>query len=158
VAGDSRVELEGQALDQGMHQLTGTSLQWLDGRVLLGTGNALSAGPLPPGLNHITLVARDAAGLIGTDSVTVMVTPVELPFLRLGVPPAVGGDVHTIVVRALSRASITLTIGGNTFALRAGVRRVLRISIGSGKGPVVLPLAAGFNGASIPFAVLVRRP
>jgi hypothetical protein len=157
IAGDSRVELEGQALNQSMEQLTGTNLRWFDGRVFLGTGNDLSAGPLPPGLNHIVLRARDAAGKLGSDSVTVLVTPVELPFLRLVLRHFAGNDVRSTPVHALSKATITLSIGTQTFLLRAGKPQVLRVSIVPGATPLILHVAAQFDRVSVPFAEFVRR-
>ena len=157
VAGDSRVELEGQAFDQGINQLTGTSLRWFDGRVFLGTGTTLSAGPLHPGVNHIILVAHDTAGLRAADTVTVVVKPVELPFLRLVIPRVIGRSARLIAVKALSKVPIIFRLGSERFALRAGVARRLRIAVRPGTRPLIVPMAAGWDQARIPFAALVRR-
>jgi len=140
-----------------MAQLTGNRLRWFDGRVFLGTGNTLSGGPLPPGINHIILVARDPAGLKGADSVTVVVSPAELPFLRLAVPHLVESGARAILVRALAETTMSVTIRRRTFGLTAGVSRVLRVLIAPGKAPILLEMAAGFDNNRIPFAALVRR-
>ena len=53
--------LTGVASDDEQHALTGTSLTWLAGRTVLGTGSPLLA-TLPAGTTTVTLVARDSKG------------------------------------------------------------------------------------------------
>ena len=57
VAADAGLQFTGRALDQTAHTLSGRSLRWYDGSILLGYGSPLNAGPLPAGVNHIRCTA-----------------------------------------------------------------------------------------------------
>jgi hypothetical protein len=157
IAGDARVQLGGEAFDQQLRSLSADSLRWFDGRVPLGTGSTLDAGPLPPGVNLIRLVARDAAGRRASASITVTVNPVHFSFLRLTIPSTVGPLAHQLTLGALSAFPVTLVVDGQRFPLRAGATQELRVPITPGTTPRILHMAIRTNQIAIPFAARVRR-
>ncbi len=66
------VVLSGYAFDQGLHDITGTSLTWTSDRDgVLGTGEQIEVSTLSRGLHTLTLTATDSQGLTGTSSVQV---------------------------------------------------------------------------------------
>jgi hypothetical protein len=155
IAGDARLGLSGQAVDQEMRVLGRRRLRWFDGRFPLGRGAEISAGPLPAGKNHIRLVATDAAGRMGSAQVTVKVTPVRLPFLKLRIPKSVPRAARRLSLAARSAVPTVLAIGKHRFRLRAGKKARLRVPIGG--GPLLLRLIATARGIETPFAVAVKR-
>ncbi len=156
VNGDALVPLAGQAFDQQLRNLTGRSLQWFDGPFLLGHGATLAAGPLAPGINHIKLAARDGAGRIGSATITVTVTAVQLPFLRLTIPKRVSRKALKLTLTASSAVPAELTIGRHSFALTTTSRR-FSLPISRGRTPLLLHLTVTAHGISTPFAAEVTR-
>ena len=149
-------QLTGVAVDQAGEILTGGRLRWFDGRFALGSGSAVSSGPLHPGVNHIRLVARDPKGRSATARMVVTVGPVNLPFLTLQVPAAVRPAATKLSLRAGATIPATLIIGAHRFQL--GAVRAVRLPISSGKAPLLLhmTLLAG-NGVTNQFTELVPK-
>jgi hypothetical protein len=156
IAGDARLGLVGQAFDEHQRLLQGRSVRWFDGPFLLGTGTSIVVGPLPPGANRIRLVARDSAGRTAQAAVTVDVQPVDLPFLKLGVPHRVGRHARTLRITASSSVPASLTVAGKTVALRASESR-LTLRIAASSAPLLLHCSVAAAGRSTPFAVAVTR-
>lgn len=156
LAGDAAVPLTGQAVDQLAQMLKGRSLKWYDGPFLIGTGAAISAGPLPPGTNHIRLLARDPSGRTGSATISVRVSPVSLPFLKLKLPKSVGRKLKQLTFTASSSTPATLTIGRHSFALGMK-RRQFKLAIKRGRTPLLLQLSVTANGVRTPFAALLTR-
>ncbi len=156
LAGDARVQLTGTAIDQQAQVLKGRSLRWFDGPFLLGTGTAISAGPLPAGVNHIRLEARDPTGRTASAALTISVSPVKLPFLKLRIPGHVGRGARKLTFRGAASIPAVLRIGGHSFKLSTKARSfTLRIS--RGRTPLLLALSVTTHGVTTPFAVKVTR-
>jgi hypothetical protein len=155
IAGDARVQLTGEAFDQRMRLLSGRSVRWFDGPFALGSGTTLSAGPLPPGANHIRLVARDATGHSAAASVTVNVRPANLPFLKLALPTRVSRRATKLVFSASSAVAATLTIGKRSFEVTTKTAK-LSLPI-SRRAPLLLHLSVREGSVTIPFAAAVPR-
>jgi hypothetical protein len=154
--GDAMLPLVGQAFDTQLRMLAGGHLQWYDGRVALGSGNAITAGPLPPGINRITLRARDSYGAVGSASVTVRVAAVNLPFLKLSIPRSIRSRTRVLTIRASSSIAATLTVGRRSLRLRSRPGQ-LRLSVRRGRVPILLELRVSAGGTITPFAALVGR-
>jgi hypothetical protein len=154
-AGDARLQLTGLAVDQAAQVLTGRRLRWFDGPFLLGTGSAISAGPLPPGVNHIRLVARDPSGRTGSATLTVTVNPVALPFLKLTVPEHISRHSKKLKLRAGASIPAMLTIGRRRFQL--GNLRTISVPITPGRTPLLLHLSVIADGITTPFAARITR-
>lgn len=156
VAGDARLQLSGNAVDQGGQTLAGPQLRWFDGPFLLGTGAQISAAPLPPGVNHLRLVARDPTGRTASAGLTVVVSAVRLPFLRLRIPPRVRPRAGRLRLQGSSSIPATLTIGRHNFRL-TGKPRTFNLLIAPGRGPLLLALSVSAEGITTPFAARITR-
>ena len=154
--GDARLQLTGQAVDQAAQLLSAGRLRWFDGPFLLGTGAAISAGPLPAGVNHIRLVARDPAGRTASATLTVTVNHVNLPFLKLTIPNHVSRGAGKLTLRGAASIPATLTIGRRSF--RLGTKSTdFSLPISRGKAPLLLHLSVTADGITTPFAALIAR-
>jgi len=156
VAGDSQLQLSGDAVDQAAQILSGRRLRWFDGPFLLGTGSDISAGPLPPGVNHLRLVARDPAGRAASAALTVTVSKVSLPFLKLTLPKHAGRDARKLAFRGSAAIRATLTIGRHHFKLGRKARS-FSLPIRPGRGATLLHLTVTADGIGTPFAATVTR-
>ncbi len=153
--GDAVVQLRGQADQAGPTALKGKRLRWFDGSVPLGSGTALMIGPLPPGKNHIRLLARGVGGASAAASVNVKVAAVRLPFLRLSIPKKAPRGARRIVIKARSALATRLTINHANFEIGAKTKR-LRLAIRP-RGPAWLHLAATAHGVRTAFSATVKR-
>ncbi len=156
LAGDASAQLEGGAVDQDDQVLSGKRLQWYDGPFRLGTGADISAGPLPPGKNHLRLVARDPAGRTASATLTVTVSPVHLTFLKLRLPKRVGAGTGNLAFQASASIPCTLTIGRHKFKLTTKSKR-FHLTIGPGKASLLLQLNVAADGITTPFAAEIKR-
>ena len=156
LAGDATLQLAGQALDQTLRQLSGNRMRWFDGPFLLGTGTQLSAGPLPPGANHIRLVAVDRAGRRSSAAVEVTVNQAYLPFLSLAMPKRISRRAQRLTLRAASSLPSVLEIGGKSYALTRSPREI-KLSLHLGRTPLLFKLKITAAGHTIPFAAEVGR-
>jgi hypothetical protein len=155
LSGDARPVLAGTAYDQLLNSLPGRNLRWYDGPFLLGTGPSVTAKPLPAGPNRIRLVATDATGSASA-RVTVNVTRVSLPYLRLRVPSRVTPHANKITLTASSAVPSTLKVGRVAARLSRHAKKI-RLRIKPGRTPLLLELTSTVGGNSTPFAVAVRR-
>ena len=156
IPGDSRPQLSGAAVDQDALTLSGGQLKWFDGPFLLGSGSQIGAGPLPAGVNHIRLVARDPEGQTASAGLTVKVAAVTLPFLKLTIPRHVSAAARILAFRASSSITAQLTISGHNVKL--GKRpKTFRLTIGRGRASILLELSVTADGIPTPFAVEVTR-
>ena len=153
--GDTRLQLTGQAFQPGPQALSGKRLRWFDGSVPLGSGSSIMAGPLPPGKNHLRLVAHGPGGASAKAAAIVKVKPVALPFLRLSIPKEVGHRARKVVIRARSAVPATLTVNGTKFKL-GGKKKKLAVAVGRRKLSW-LRMTVTANGVRTPFAAVVRR-
>jgi hypothetical protein len=153
--GDTRLQLTGQAFQAGPTALKGKSLRWFDGSVHLGDGTAIMAGPLPPGKNHIRLVALGKGGSTATAAVKVKVKPVQLPFLRLKIPKKAPPKAKQLVIKASSAVSTSLTVNKSKFKLGSKTKK-LRVPITAGSRSL-LHMAVTAAGVRTPFAAIVKR-
>ena len=154
IPGDARLQLQGQAFDQLPRELGGGSLRWFDGPFALGSGSMISAGPLPPGKNHIRLIARDGGGT-ATARVAVNVSQVQLPYLQLAIPKSVALSARKVALQVRSAVQATLTVDKRRFSLGPR-RRKLSLPI-KGGGPFLLHLAVTAGGVKTPIAAVVKR-
>lgn len=154
--GDAMLSLAGQAFDTQLRMLGGGRLQWYDGQVGLGSGNTITAGPLPPGINRITLRARDSYGDVGSTSITVRVSAVSLPFLKLSIPQGVASRARELTIRASSSIAATLTVGTRSLSLGSRTSE-LKLPVKRGHAPILLELRVSAQGTTTPFAALVKR-
>ena len=155
IPADAQLQLSGQAISQAAQLLRGRNLRWFDGPAEIGAGTHISAGPLPLGFNRIRLIARDAAGRVGVAALTVFVTPIDLPFLTLRVPPFVGPGAKTLTIDAGASIPAELTVNRINFQL--GNTRPISLPIRRGPQPIVLHMKVTANGITTPFVVVVRR-
>ncbi len=153
--GDARLQLTGQAFQAGPTTLRGKRLRWFDGSVPLGSGSEILAGPLPPGKNHIRLVAHGAGGSTATDGAIVRVKPVQLPFLRLSIPKKVGRRAKRMVIRARSAVPARLTVDRAKFKIGKKTKRLV-VSIGR-RRQSWLRMTVTADGVHTAFTELVRR-
>jgi hypothetical protein len=149
------LQLTGQAFEAGPTALRGKSLRWFDGSTAIGSGTAITTGPLPPGKNHIRLVAHGAGGSVAAATALVDVKPVRLPFLRLSIPKKIGPGAKKVVIKARSAVPTVLTVNKSRFKVGARTKRLV-IPTGT-RRPPPLHLVAAANGVSTPFAAVVRR-
>jgi hypothetical protein len=156
LSGEARLQLAGEAFDQQLRSLTGHSLQWFDGPFRLGSGAAISAGPLPPGPNRIRLVARDAAGRTASATIVVNVTPVKLPFLNLTIPAQISSSATQLTLLASAAVPAQLAIGSLAFTL-TGEPQQLTVPITPGHNPLLLQMRAIARGTNTPFAAQITR-
>lgn len=152
--GSAQLPLQGEAVDQFGRELTGAQLRWFDGGFPLGTGATLNGGPLPPGTNHITLIARDRSGRTASATISVDVAEVSLPFLTLSVPARLGRHAHALTLRAASIIGGTLSIGHRTLHLTHRLRRYT-LAVSPGR-TLLLHLTVTARGVSTPLALEVR--
>ncbi len=156
LAGDATVQLAGVAVDQAGHVLSGRSLHWYDGTVSLGYGWAISAGPLPAGVNHIRLLARDSSGRTASASIRVLVASAHLPGLTLEFHARVSHHAHKLKFRAAATTPTTLTIARHTYQLSAKLAS-FSLPISTGRTPLLLAVSVASEGVVTPLAVEVSR-
>jgi hypothetical protein len=156
LAGTAEIQLQGSAVDQAAQALTGRHVKWYDGPFLLGTGADLTAGPLPAGVNHIRLVARDQAGRTASATLTITVNPFRLPFLKLKIPKHASRTTHKLTLRGSAALPLTLTIGRHHYRLTHKAKN-LTFPISRGSTPLLLRVTVTSAGVSTPFAVRVTR-
>jgi hypothetical protein len=156
IAGDATLPLHGQAFDQTAHALGGRRLRWFDGPFPLGSGAEINAGALPPGKNHIRLLATDANGNTGSAHLTVRVRRVELPFLKLAIPRSLPRRARRLVLKVRSAVRAKLAIGKRSFKLKAGHKAKLGVPVRPGAS-LLLHLSVTTNAARTPFAAVVKR-
>jgi hypothetical protein len=152
--GDAVLQLTGQAFQAGPTALKGKRLRWFDGSLPLGSGTAVIAGPLPPGKNHIRLVARGASGPTAAASVNVKVTPARLPFLRLSIPKKAPRGAKKIVIKARSAVPTRLTVNRGKFKIGTKTKK-LRVAIRP-RGQSWLHMAATAQGVRTAFSAIVK--
>ncbi len=159
IPGDATVQLSGQAIDQAAQILGGRSLRWFDGPFALGTGTAINAGPLPVGVNHVRLVARDPAGRTSSATLTVRVTSFSISFLTLKVPGRVDRHARVVKIKATSLIPATLRIGKQRFTVDKPTKkeRPIALKIRSGRTPLLLHLEVTADGITTPFAFEIQR-
>jgi hypothetical protein len=153
--GDATLQLTGEAFEAGPKALGGKRLRWFDGSVALGTGSTIMAGPLPPGKNHIRLVAHGGGGSTATASAVVKVTPVRLPFLRVSIPKKVSRGAKKIVLKAHSAVPTLLTVNKTKFKVGEKAKKLV-VPIGQ-RGQSWLHIAVSANGVRTAFAAIVKR-
>jgi hypothetical protein len=154
--GDAELQLSGTAVDQAMQTLSGRQLTWYDGPFRLGTGPNISAGPLPAGVNHLRLVARDPAGRTGSAALTVKVSPVSLPFLKLRIPAHASSRATSLPLRGSASISTTITIGTHRFRLSGRPGR-FSLPIRRGSAPLLLEIEIKAAGVMTVFAARLDR-
>jgi IPT/TIG domain len=156
VPGDGQIQLTGSALDQATQTLSGRQLKWYDGPFLLGTGVDLTAGPLPDGVNHLRLVARDPAGRTASATLTINVNPVRFRFVKLKIPKHASRTAHKLTLRGSAPLPLTVSIGRHHYRLTHKAKN-LTFPISRGSTPLLLRVTVTSAGVSTPFAVRVTR-
>jgi hypothetical protein len=121
----SLINLAGNAYDDSFHPLKGEQLQWYatptsapsggSGQILLGTGEKITIGSLPPGAHSVVLEARDANGRVGTASVGLQIVPQAPFFIVLDAPKTLRSKDANAVLRVAASRPATLTIGDSSF-------------------------------------------
>ncbi|MGA9875813.1 MAG: hypothetical protein WBQ21_08390 [Solirubrobacteraceae bacterium] len=156
VAADAPVALLGGAVDQLAHTLSGHSLHWYDGSISLGYGPSIETAPLPSGVNHIRLVARDSAGRTATASLTLTVAPLALPGLTLKFPRKVSAKSRTLTFSGSASTPTTLTISHHAYTLNP-TQASFTLKIPRSGRPLTLAASVSSEGEVTPFAVEVIR-
>jgi hypothetical protein len=157
IAGDAAVQLTGSAWDAQQQELGGTSLRWYDGRTPLGTGSSLLAGPLPPGVNTIRLIANAPGGTTAAATATIDVYNVSPPFLNLQIPPGVSSNRDALTITATSTLVGTLSAGGQSLQLEPKLTARVTVPVVPGATPLILHFVIDAGGVRIPFARRVIR-
>jgi hypothetical protein len=157
IAGDAETPLTGQAVDQAMQSLMGRHLVWYDGPFELGTGTSIESGPLPAGVDHIRLVARDPQGRTASASLTLDVTALKLSFLKLTVPARAKRTAKSVTLTASSTIPATLTVGRRHVTLKPRHKTTLTIPITRGRTPLLLEPTITAAGATTHAAYVVTR-
>lgn len=155
-AGDASLQLAGGAVDQQLRPVTSRSLKWFDGPFALGSGSTISSGPLPPGVNHIRLLARGANGLTGSRTMTVTINRLRLSFLTLSIPRRLSPKAHQLTFKAKALIGATLHIDGRRFTLTRKLR-AFRLPVASGPTALLLRLHVVAGAITTPFAQAVAR-
>ncbi len=156
VAANAPVALLGGAVDQLAHTLSGHSLHWYDGAISLGYGPSIETGPLPSGVNHIRLVARDSAGRTATASLTLTVAPLALPGLTLKFPRRVSAKARKFTFSGSASTPATLTISHHAYTLKP-TQTSFTLQIPRSGRPSQLAASVSSEGEVTPFAVEVIR-
>ncbi len=156
IAADAPVTLLGGAVDQLAHTLSGHSLHWYDGAISLGYGPSIVAGPLPSGVNHIRLVARDSAGRTATASVTFTVAALSLPGVTLKFPKAVSAKSRKLTFTGSASTPTTLTIGHHSYTLKS-TQTSFTLPISRSAHPSLLAASIASEGVTTAFAVEISR-
>jgi hypothetical protein len=156
VSADAPLALLGGAVDQLARTLSGRSLHWYDGAISLGYGASIVAGPLPSGVNHIRLVARDSGGRTATASLTLTVAPLALPGLTLKFPPTVSAKSRKLTFSGSATTPTTLTIGHHTFTLTT-TKASFTLPVARGAHPLLLAASVSSEGVITPFSVQILR-
>ena len=146
--GNESVTLGGTASDaSGVTQVT-----WVNDKGSNGTASGSNAWTIPavalkPGANVITVTARDAAGNVGTDSITISVTDGAAPVVAITSPNSA----------AVTTAGTSIALGG-TAGDAFGVTQVTWANSTGGSGTAAgttswsvasVPLAMGVNVITI---------
>jgi hypothetical protein len=121
----SLINLTGNAHDDSFRPLKGEQLQWYamltptpsdgSGQTLLGTGEKITIGSLPPGAQSVVLEAHDANGRVGKASVELQIVPQAPFFTVLDAPKTLRSKDTNVVLRVAASRVATLTIGGVRF-------------------------------------------
>ena len=156
MAADAPVALLGGAVDQLAHTLSGHSLHWYDGAISLGYGPSIETSPLPSGVNHIRLVARDSAGRTATASLTLTVAPLTLPGLMLKFPRKVSAKARKLTFSGSASTPTTLTISHHAYTLKP-TQTSFTLTIPRGGRPLLLAASVSSEGELTSFAVEVVR-
>jgi hypothetical protein len=156
VAADAPVALLGGAVDQLAHTLSGHSLHWYDGTISLGYGPSIETAPLPSGVNHIRLVARDSAGRTATASLTLTVAPLTLPGLTLKFPRKVSAKSRKLVFSGSASTPTTLTVAHHVYVLKP-TQTSFTLQIPRGHRTSLLAASVSSEGEVTSFAVQVIR-
>lgn len=135
---DGVLSLAGEAYEARVQPLAAKRLRWFDGRRAIGSGATAQLNGLRAGSHRIRLVARDAAGRAGSDTLVVRVQAVRPLFLGLRV---VSRGARVVRLRVASSVPAVLRAGGRSFAV-ARRARVLRVPTG-GRTSLRLTLRAG---------------
>jgi len=135
----SALGLTGSAFDDAGVRLTGRSLTWRSGRVILGRGERAMTVALPAGKHVITLTARDRHGRSATASVRVTILP-SVPIVRLlRVPHRTSRKATALTIRIATLAPATMIVAGRTVLLGRD-QRSIRVPIRPGRKPLKLAL------------------
>jgi hypothetical protein len=156
ISPSARPELTGEAIDQAAQRLPGRDLEWYDGATPLGHGAQISPGPLPAGVNHIHLVAHDAAGRASAATILITVSPLDLKFLRLGFPRRVSPYASELRFGGVSAIPVLLKLNTHTFKL-VSHPSILTLPIPHGRAALILHITIELDGIKTPAAVQVAR-
>ena len=141
---DAPLALTGRAFDDRSRALTGRRLRWLLRGRRIGTGERISPAGLPAGRHRIVLEARDSAGRVSRDSVTVTLTQAKPLFLTLSAPVTVKRTARSLRLRiAVSQPSQLIVSGAGGRAQRFAVDRKARrltVRLRRGTKPLTLRL------------------
>jgi hypothetical protein len=154
--GEASIYLHGQAFDDALVPLQGRHLRWLVDGTTLGTGVTVTAVVLPPGADRITLLATDPRGRSASASLTIHVSAVRLPFLRLRVPARIGTRARRLTIRASSALVTTLRLGRRNLTLGTAAK-VITLKVAPGRRPLLLRLEVSARGVTYPVTLVVRR-
>jgi hypothetical protein len=144
ITSDAPLFLSGEAYDDAGRALRGKRLRWLEGRKLLGRGNAIAVRELRPGRHRIRLEATDGSGRRDSAAVTVRVTQAVPQFLVLTAPKQLAGSARRLKLKVASTVPATLKGGGVRFPVDRKSRSVsIPIKRGSGELRLTLQLRAG---------------
>jgi hypothetical protein len=124
VMDDASLYLSGQAFDDASRPLTGTRLRWFAGSRLIGTGEQISPSGLPPGMQRIRLLARDARGRTASASLVIAVHGARPLFLLLHAPRHLSAHAPSLRLRVASSLPATLTAAGQRFAVGRKARAI----------------------------------
>lgn len=157
VPNDAALYLSGQAFDDSFRRVRPRRLRWFAGRRLLGRGESISVTGLPAGRRRIRLVASDAAGRSGSDSVVVGLTPALPRFLTLRAPAKLRSRARRLVLRVAVTVPARLKARGRSFRLPARRLTRVRVPVPRGKKELVLRLRLVGGRRSAVTELRVRR-
>jgi hypothetical protein len=156
IPGNAVLALRGAAFDASLHRLTGRSLTWTLSGTLLGRGEAIVASALPPGVDRITLLARDAHGRIGRATVAVYVGAVRLSFLSVAAPKHLSRHAGRLQLTVASALPATLRIRTRVYPI-TGRPLTISVRIRPGRTRIVVTMWVTAQGLTQPVVLAIPR-
>ena len=146
---NTTVALGGTADDNvGVTQVTWSNSKGGNGVAAGTTAWSVASVALQPGANVITVTAKDAAGNVGTDVLTVTLTDAVAPAIAIATPTA--AEKHTTTTATMALAGTASDFFGVTEVRWINDRGGSGVAAGTTSWSVAgLPLAPGVNGITV---------
>lgn len=148
--------LHAEAFDDAGARLTGRSLTWHVGRIVIASGEITSATGLPAGRQAVTLTARDRFGRTASASVRIIFVAVLPAFRTVAAPRTVSRRARSVTLTVSASVITPLSVGGRRFTVGRSASRV-RIPIKPGRTPLKLTLKLGSGRLTVTRVITIGR-